>query len=72
MVWGAILSSMNTLTLEKVARTIEEAEPAEQQRLLTRLPHLLKIQPDDLALLKLADSSFDFWNNPDDTVYDYL
>jgi hypothetical protein len=28
--------------------------------------------PNDLALLKLAEHSFDFWNNADDAMYDRL
>ena len=30
------------------------------------------LSPQDLALLKLAERSFDFWNNPDDAMYDRL
>lgn len=60
------------LSLEKIEAALERAKPEEQRRFLTRLPHLLKLHPDDTALLKLAEPSFDFWNNPEDAIYDYL
>ncbi|HSX82537.1 MAG TPA: hypothetical protein VLQ80_28750 [Candidatus Saccharimonadia bacterium] len=30
------------------------------------------LSPQDFALLKLAQRSFDFWNNADDALYDRL
>ena len=30
------------------------------------------LSPQDFALLKLAERSFDFWNNADDAMYDRL
>ncbi|OGF77322.1 hypothetical protein A3I27_03805 [Candidatus Giovannonibacteria bacterium RIFCSPLOWO2_02_FULL_43_11b] len=59
-------------SLEKIEESIQKASPEEQRRLLIKLPHLLKLDVSDLILLKIAESSFDFWNNPDDTVYDSL
>lgn len=60
------------ITLEKIEKAIQKAEPEEQRQLLIKLPHLLKISFDDLVFLKLSEKSFDFWNNVDDTVYDSI
>jgi hypothetical protein len=32
----------------------------------------LKIQLDDVAWLKAAEPAFEFWNNPEDAIYDEL
>lgn len=61
-----------TISIEKIEERIQKAKPEEQQRLLVKLPHLLHISASDLALLKLSESSFEFWNNLKDTVYDSL
>lgn len=63
---------MATKLLPRIARAIQESKPEEQRELLTKLPHLLKIEPADFAFLKLAEQSFDFWNNLDDAIYDNL
>ena len=60
------------LSLKDIERAIEQFRPEEQRRLLTILPHLLKISVVDSAHLKLAEPSFRFWDNPDDAVYDTL
>ncbi len=60
------------ISLEKIEEQIQKAKPEEQQRLLVKLPHLLNIPSADLAMLKLSDQSFGFWNNLDDTIYDSL
>jgi hypothetical protein len=49
--------------LERGAKKIESA--ALQRRARSLSPH-------DLALLKLAEHAFDFWNNGDDMMYDQL
>jgi len=41
-------------------------------QLLQALPFHLKISPEDLAWAKVAESSFDFWDNPEDAIYDHL
>ena len=43
-----------------------------QVQLLRELPAHLKIAPDDVAWLKLAEPAFAFWDNPDDAAYDAL
>ena len=61
-----------SLSLQDVERAIEQFPPEEQQRLLAELPRLLKLSGVDFVALKLAESSFQFWENPDDDVYDTL
>ena len=63
---------MNQLTLETIEQAIARAEPEEQRKLLTHLPKILHLSPADMAWLKAAEPSFDFWNNPDDAIYDQL
>ena len=60
------------LSLAQIEQAISNANPEKQKKLLKDLPHLLKIHFSDLALLKVSEQSFDFWNNPDDIVYDRL
>lgn len=61
-----------SLSLQDVEHAIEQFLPEEQRRLLAELPHLLKFSGQDFALLKLAEPSFQFWENPDDAIYDTL
>ena len=61
------------LSLHDVEQAIERFQPAEQQQLLAALPRLLKFSAAaDLATLKLAERSFQFWENSDDAIYDTL
>lgn len=62
----------NQLSLEQIEKAISQSDPEQQRHLLRDLPHLLKLPVADLALLKVAEPSFDFWNNPDDLIYDRL
>jgi hypothetical protein len=66
---GVIMADM---TLNQIETVIAKAKPEQQRRLLARLPRLLKISAADITLLKLAEGSFDFWDNPDDAIYDQL
>ena len=59
-------------TLKEVEQAIQKFPAELQQKFLIELPHLLKISLGDLSLLKLAENSFDFWDNPEDSVYDNL
>ena len=63
---------MSKISLEQIEEAIASAAPEEQTRLLRDFPHLLKISALDMALLKASEKSFDFWNNPDDVIYDSL
>jgi hypothetical protein len=60
------------ISLKKIEESIQKSKPEEQQKLLRKLPHLLNIPLEDYNLLKLSEPSFDFWNNPDDVIYDSL
>ncbi len=60
------------LSLKDVEIAMEQLDQQEQQRLLSKLLSLLKISIEDLALLKIAEPSFDFWDNTEDSVYDNL
>jgi hypothetical protein len=60
------------LSLKQLEERIQKAKPEEQRELLSKLPHLLNISPADVGFLKLAEDSFEFWNNPTDTIYDSL
>ena len=59
-------------SLEEIERALSKADPETQKRFLKDLPHLLKISLADFAFLKIAEGAFDFWNNPDDMIYDRL
>ena len=59
-------------TVAEINEAIEKLDVPDQILLLQNLPQHLKIQPDDLAWARLAESSFDFWDNPEDAVYDQL
>ena len=59
------------MSLVKIEESIRKAKPEEQRRFLARLPYLL-LSLDTFALLKTAERSFQFWNNPEDAVYDDL
>lgn len=62
---------MQTLTLTQIEQSLRRARPAQQQRFIAALPQLL-LSLETLSLLKNAESSFEFWNNPEDAVYDEL
>jgi hypothetical protein len=59
-------------TVQEISRAIEQLDVLDQMRLLHDLPAHLKIQPDDVAWLKAAEPAFEFWNNPEDAIYDEL
>ncbi len=59
-------------TVAEINEAIEKLDLPDQVRLLQHLPEHLKIQPEDFAWPKLAESSFAFWENPEDAIYDQL
>lgn len=61
-----------SMKVEDVERSIREFTVEEQRKLLNDLPSILQIPEKDLAFLKLAEKSFEFWDNPEDAVYDKL
>ena len=58
--------------VHEISQAIEHLDVRDQMRLLHDLPAHLKIQPDDVAWLKAAEPAFEFWNNPEDAIYDEL
>jgi hypothetical protein len=59
-------------TIQEIGDAIEQLNVRDQIHLLRELPVHLKIQADDVAWLKAAEPAFEFWNNPEDAVYDQL
>lgn len=59
-------------TILEISAAIDKLEVKEQVELLRILPRHLKISLDDLAWAQLAEPAFDFWNNPEDAIYDQL
>ncbi len=59
-------------TVAEISEAIEKLDVRDQVKLLQTLPQHLKISPDDLAWSKLAEPAFEFWNNPEDAIYDKL
>ena len=59
-------------TVLEISEAIEKLGVKEQIELLEVLPGHLKIVPDDLAWPRLAESAFEFWDNPEDAIYDKL
>lgn len=60
---------------KKVDRIFEEIKALsknEQRELLSLLPKVLKLSPEDLLWARLAESAFNFWDNPEDKIYDEL
>ncbi len=60
------------VTLHDIEQAIEQSPPELQRQLLVDLPRLVHLGDGDVGLLKLAESAFAFWDNPDDAVYDAL
>lgn len=59
-------------TVAEISEAIEKLDVKEQVKVLEILPRHLKILPDDLAWSRLAEPAFEFWNNPEDAIYDKL
>jgi len=57
-------------TAAEIGEAIEKLDVKEQVELLRILPRHLKVLPEDLAWSRLAEPSFEFWNNPEDAIYD--
>jgi len=59
-------------TVREIGEAIEHLDVRDQMRLLHDLPAHPKIQPDDVGWLKATEPTFEFWNNPEDAIYDQL
>ena len=62
----------SSLSVKEVEQAIQSLEAEDQKKLLEDLPKLLKISRADLELLKAAEPTFNFWDNPEDQIYDNL
>ena len=61
------------MSVTEISKAIECLGVRERAELLKELSaRLMNPAPDDLAWLKLAEPSFQFWDHPDDAVYDQL
>ena len=58
--------------LDEIERALAGADLETQKRFLSHLPRLLKLSPAELGFLRAAESAFEFWNHPEDEVYDRL
>ncbi|TMA10716.1 MAG: hypothetical protein E6J89_09820 [Deltaproteobacteria bacterium] len=58
--------------VDKIFEDIKRLSKNEQKELLRLLPKALNVAPEDLLWARLAESSFSFWDNPEDQVYDEL
>lgn len=59
-------------TVAEINEAIEKLDAKDQVKLLQLLPQHLKISPDDVAWSRLAEPAFEFWDNPEDAIYDQL
>jgi hypothetical protein len=57
-------------TVAEITHAIDKLSVRDQIELLQTLPTHLKISTEDFAWTKAAESSFAFWDNPDDAIYD--
>lgn len=60
------------ISLKEIEEAILCLRKDDQLKLTMELPLILKLPTDNLSLLKLAEPSFEFWENPEDAVYDSL
>ena len=59
-------------SVEQVIDAVRRLPPDGQREVLARLPSVLALSSEDLAWLRLAESAFEFWDNPEDAAYDAL
>jgi hypothetical protein len=74
-VQNKITLSTNGGTWQRVEKIFEEVKTLskdEQKELLRLVPKALDVTPEDLLWARLAESSFGFWDNPEDQIYDEL
>lgn len=58
--------------VDRIFEDIKGLSENEKKELLSLLPKVLKLSPEDLLWARLAESAFDFWDNPEDAIYDAL
>ncbi len=60
------------MSLQEIETAIKSLDKSEQQQLFKDLPKLIELDRESIGWLKVAEPSFEFWNNPDDAVDDNL
>jgi len=60
------------MSLQEIETAIVQLNKPEQQKLLSDLPQLINLKREDISYLKVAEPSFEFWENSEDVVYDKL
>lgn len=60
------------MTLKTLKKCVRALKPEDQRKFLRDLPALIRLPKEDLARLKVAETSFAFWNNSQDDIYDTL
>ena len=69
-----LVSTLSSLSprVRQAVRIIQEFKIQERDQFLHLLPTLLNISLEDYGWLKMAEPSFEFWDNEEDAVYDQL
>ncbi len=63
------------LNVDQVSIAILLLDQDEKKELKQRLPALLELEPDeleDMGWLRLAESAFSFWEDPEEDIYNDL
>ena len=63
---------INMSTVAEITQAIDQLDARSQFQLLEQLPSHLKIKVEDIGWLRAAESAFEFWDNPEDAIYDEL
>ena len=63
---------MRVSTIAEITEAIDRLDVPSQVRLIEELPSHLKIKLEDVAWLRASEASFEFWDNPNDAIYDNL
>ena len=59
-------------TVRGVIGAIQKLDSGEQKQILHVLPFADFLKPEDRGWLRAAQSSFGFWDNEEDAIYDRL
>ncbi len=60
------------MSLQEIEYAVKHLDEPEQRKLLQDLPRLIDISKDDLAWMKVAEPSFEFWDHEEDAIHDKL
>jgi hypothetical protein len=63
---------MTRSSRRRLEQDFASATPRQQRAFLVRLPRLLHLSQEDLALLRASEPTFAFWDNADDDASDAL